>query len=182
MKVSERKIAANRRNAAKSTGPKTAAGKSVSRWNALKFGLWAREVVISGGRGREDSTEFQALLAQLEQDLQPVGILEQMQVERIAVCYWRLKRAARAEVGEIRKRIADDGWVEEDELDTEDDSELEEVPPHLNLPDTNEMNKILRYENSTNRQLQQAINQLERLQRRRKGAMVARPMTVEMAG
>jgi hypothetical protein len=39
---SERQILANRRNAQKSTGPRTAAGKAKVRVNALKHGLAAR--------------------------------------------------------------------------------------------------------------------------------------------
>ena len=46
--VSERKLAANRRNARLSTGPKTAEGKLIARMNAVKHGLCARTVVIPG--------------------------------------------------------------------------------------------------------------------------------------
>ena len=45
MIVSEARIAANRRNAALSTGPKTEEGKAKSRANALKHGLCASAVV-----------------------------------------------------------------------------------------------------------------------------------------
>ena len=55
--TSQKQIAANRRNAAKSTGPKTAEGKQVTRLNALKHGLQAEHVVIPG----EDPEEFEAL-------------------------------------------------------------------------------------------------------------------------
>ena len=37
--ATSRKLAANRRNAQRSTGPKTAAGKSIAKLNALKHGL-----------------------------------------------------------------------------------------------------------------------------------------------
>jgi hypothetical protein len=37
--ASERQIAANRRNAQKSTGPRTAAGRDRARWNAYRHGL-----------------------------------------------------------------------------------------------------------------------------------------------
>ena len=46
MKVSLKKIEANRRNAKKSTGPKTGRGKAAVRYNALKHGVLAWE----GGR------------------------------------------------------------------------------------------------------------------------------------
>lgn len=51
----------------------------------------------------------------------------------------------------------------------EDDEELAEVPHHLSIPTANMVNKILGYENSVNRQLRQAIDLLERLQRQRRG-------------
>src|SRR3954470_10857916 len=44
MKVSEARILANRKNAQKSTGPKTPEGKEKSRLNALKHGLCSSAV------------------------------------------------------------------------------------------------------------------------------------------
>jgi len=96
------KLEANRKNAQLSTGPKSPEGKAAARWNAMKHGLLAKEVVIRTGDGRESKTEFSALLTSLKEDLQPEGVLEEMLVEKIAVCYWRLRRALRCEVGEIR--------------------------------------------------------------------------------
>ncbi len=86
--ASEVQVEANRRNAAKSTGPKTAQGKQVARMNALKHGLQAERVVIPG----EDPEEFDALYQSLEEDYQPVGSREGLLVERIADCTWRLQR------------------------------------------------------------------------------------------
>lgn len=96
------KAEANRKNAQLSTGPKTAEGKAAVKWNAVKHGLLAKEAVIRTGDGRESKTEFSTLLASLTKDLKPEGVLEEMLVEKIAVCYWRLRRALRCEVGEIR--------------------------------------------------------------------------------
>ena len=96
------RVKANRENAKLSTGPKTGKGKSAVKWNALKHGLLAREVVIRTGDGEESRSEFETLLESLTDDLQPEGALEGMLVEKIAVCYWRLRRALRCEVGAIR--------------------------------------------------------------------------------
>lgn len=103
--VSLKKIEANRRNALQSTGPKTPEGKRAARWNALKQGILARELVIPAGAGRENPAELENLLGRLRDDLQPRGVLEEILVEKIAVCYWRLRRVLRSESGEIRKHL-----------------------------------------------------------------------------
>jgi hypothetical protein len=53
--TSYRQIEANRRNALKSTGPKTEAGKQTSRCNAVRHGLTAETVITAGGRRRLQS-------------------------------------------------------------------------------------------------------------------------------
>jgi hypothetical protein len=55
--TSERQIAANRRNALRSTGPRTLAGKAKIRANAVKHGLAARTVKLAPG-----AVALQALL------------------------------------------------------------------------------------------------------------------------
>lgn len=100
----------NRKNAMRSTGPTTRAGKRAAKWNALKHGLLAKEVVIEQGDGKESKTEFRALLQALIDDLRPEGVLEEMLVERIATSYWRLRRVLKAEVGEIGRELDTVGW------------------------------------------------------------------------
>ena len=103
--VSERKIQANRRNALRSTGPTTARGKrNVSR-NAIKHGIFAREVVITAGDGEESLKEFHDLAERLWEEYEPVGVVEESLVQTIATCWWRKARVIRAENGEIRKRL-----------------------------------------------------------------------------
>ena len=66
--------------------------------------------MIDKGDGIEDQTEFKKMFSQLREDLHPVGVLEEMLVERIAISYWRLRRVIRAENGEIRKELDNIIW------------------------------------------------------------------------
>jgi hypothetical protein len=86
--ASERQIRANRRNALKSTGPRTAAGKAASARNALRHGLTAHQVVIDG----EDPAQFDALLHRFRCEFQPGSAMEEFLVERLAGLAWRLRR------------------------------------------------------------------------------------------
>ncbi len=95
--VSVKKLAANRRNAQRSTGPKTVEGKNAVKWNALKHGLLAKAAVLP----QEDRAEYERLLAGLVEYYQPVGMLEALHVEDIACAYWRRRRAVRAEAAKI---------------------------------------------------------------------------------
>jgi hypothetical protein len=104
MTVSEKQLQANKKNAQKG-GVKTPEGKAIVKYNALKHGLLAKEVVVTVGEGAEDPDEFNALLEDLKVKLAPEGTLEEMLVEKIAVAYWRLRRAYRYEVGLIRKEL-----------------------------------------------------------------------------
>ena len=103
--VSERRIQANRRNALRSTGPKTARGKRAVACNAIKHGFLAREVVITSGDGEETLEEFHALIERLWEYYEPVGVVEESLVQTIATCFWRKARVIRAENGEIRRRL-----------------------------------------------------------------------------
>jgi hypothetical protein len=85
---------ANRRNAQKSTGPKTPEGKSAVSMNALRHGLRARTVVLPG----EDPTEFHQLCDDLEIEWHPQSRTEQFYVEQMAVSQWKLTRMEVVEV------------------------------------------------------------------------------------
>ncbi len=97
--ISERKLKANRENANKSTGPRTTRGKAVSRQNAIKHGLFVNYVTDFEALN-EDPEKFKKLLHGFRDQYQPVGRAEEVEVERIAICYWRLKRAWRYENAE----------------------------------------------------------------------------------
>jgi hypothetical protein len=57
--TSYKQIEANRRNALRSTGPKTESGKHISRCNALRHGLTAETVI----RTLEDVEDYKAFEA-----------------------------------------------------------------------------------------------------------------------
>ena len=93
--TSDRKAQANRQNARKSTGPKTSEGKAAVRLNALKHGLLAQEVLLPD----EAEEALQELGESLRAELQPVGELENLLIDRIISLTWRLRRLGRVEAG-----------------------------------------------------------------------------------
>jgi hypothetical protein len=107
---SPKQIAANRRNAKKSTGPKTPQGRAVSKMNALKHGILSKEAVVRGRCIKEDDRELAALHQRLWEDLQPVGLLEEMLVDDIVTARWRRRRALKAEAGEIALNVDKGQW------------------------------------------------------------------------
>jgi len=84
---------ANRRNAQKSTGPRTPEGKAAVRLNALRHGLCARTAVLPN----ENAEEFQQLCADLETEWHPQGRTEQYLLEQMAVAQWKAARACNME-------------------------------------------------------------------------------------
>jgi hypothetical protein len=97
--VTEKRLAANRRNAKRSTGPRTQPGKDFSKFNAVRTGLFAKHVVIPVCDGDRSGEEFTELFADLRQEFHPEGTLEDFCVVQIAECMWRFRRATRAQKG-----------------------------------------------------------------------------------
>jgi hypothetical protein len=91
--TSYRQIEANRRNALKSTGPRTEAGKEVSRRNAMRHGLTAETVI---GALEEDYRAFEAAITA---DYDAQSAIERELVLRLASVLWRLRRATTMETG-----------------------------------------------------------------------------------
>jgi hypothetical protein len=91
--TSTKQTEANRRNAQKSTGPRTPEGKAAVRLNALRHGLCARTAVLPA----ESAEEFQQLCADLETEWHPQGRTEQYLLEQMAVAQWKAARACNME-------------------------------------------------------------------------------------
>src|SRR3974377_19640 len=90
-----KQIAANRRNALKSTGPTTEEGKEHSRCNAMRHGLTAETVIAD----LEDAEDYQAFEAAVIADYDAQTAVERELVLRLASVLWRLRRATGIESG-----------------------------------------------------------------------------------
>ena len=93
--TSFRQIEANRRNALRSTGPKTEAGKHSSRCNAVRHGLTAETVIGA----LEDAEDYQAFEAVIIRDYDAQSAVERELVLRLASLLWRLRPATTIETG-----------------------------------------------------------------------------------
>jgi hypothetical protein len=91
--ASDKQTRANRRNALKSAGPRTPEGKAAVRLNALRHGLLSREILLRG----KDGEALRELGESPRTELQPVGELEHLLVDRIIASVWRLRRVGRVE-------------------------------------------------------------------------------------
>ena len=167
--TSEKKAEANRRNALKSTGPKTPEGKDVVRLNALKHGLRSEEILLPGA----DEEALRELDEYLRAELQPVGELENLLIDRVVAAYWRLRRLSRVEAGIfIQESYGDVG-----------DSDVSTLGLSF-IRDGNGANafsKLSRYETTMERGLYKALHELQRLQANRVAAgSVPLPLAVDV--
>ena len=89
--ATESQIRANRRNAQKSTGPRTSEGRAAISQNAVKHGLSARQAIISS----ESQADFDIYRERMLSELAPASPMESMLAERIVTLSWRLKRTGR---------------------------------------------------------------------------------------
>ena len=109
-------IEANRRNSQLSTGPRSAEGKAVSRFNALKSGINARAQVIPG----EDPADLEAMAAGYHRDWAPATWLERFLVDSLVRADWLLQRLSRLEA---------ELWAHEMQTANDSASKLDEKAP-----------------------------------------------------
>jgi hypothetical protein len=102
---SNRKAEANRKNAQKSTGPRSAAGKKASSLNATKHGLTAASSAVLTG---ESESDLRALWTGFHETWSPAGDAEAFLVEQLVHCAWRMKRAQRVETELFSRQILAD--------------------------------------------------------------------------
>jgi len=101
----------------RASGPRTPEGKQRSRHNALKYGIFAKNILLKD----ESQSEFDSLLNGLLNDFRPEGTLEELLVEKLAALAWRHRRLFLAEGAEIRKNME---FFESDQRNRERDEEV----------------------------------------------------------
>jgi hypothetical protein len=84
-----KQIDANRKNALKSTGPRTKLGKKIAARNSTRHGFYATTVLLPD----EDRSEFIGFARRLMSAYTPLGVLEEEQVRTIFETRWQLRRA-----------------------------------------------------------------------------------------
>jgi len=96
-----RQAEASRENGRRSRGPTSPDGKTRTRLNALKNGLFSRETLIPG----ESVEDFIALRDVVWQQFEPRDATTVILVNELVNSQWRLLRVRRCEAGEIRIRL-----------------------------------------------------------------------------
>ena len=173
-RASSKKLEANRRNALKSTGPRTETGKRRVSRNAEKHGMFSSNLIVRHPEAKEFPADFDALRARVRKHYKPVGFIEEFWAEKIAALGWKMRRVTRFESAAIaqqyvlagKRRVARD-LVQQQEVSlppVETGAEAD----HLLLPDDATANKVLRYDSSINKQMNYAMLELERLQKSRR--------------
>jgi hypothetical protein len=153
-RISERKLQANRNNAARSTGARTEAGKNRSRFNALRHGLTAKVLLTRG----ENEDEFREFYRRVRRELRPKGFVEEIRVEDAVVASWRLRRGI----------VYETAWVDQQLRDAKTAVDRGAAT----LPDMDTLELVARYDGKHRRDRDHALKELERLQvqRKREGA------------
>jgi hypothetical protein len=188
--LSPRKLAAQRANAAGSTGPRTPEGKDIARLNALKHGFYSCDVVNPGLDGPARVEEFNALLDALLEEFRPESVLERIMIDEVAACCWRIRRLLRYECRE--------SWIDDDRYrrNAKTESPTEALLSTMGfdhqgtrdrifrklrragldtliLPSDPDIDKIVRYERLIKRNLYRALYTLDRIRAARRHSLTS---------
>jgi hypothetical protein len=174
--VSRKQLAANRANAAKSTGPSTPDGKARSAQNARKHGFVASTFAVVR---LEDLQEIAHLRADLLAVYQPVNSQELFAIERLALTQQALLRAARLETGlfttclnEVLDSSGESFFLMNKELAGDGDIEITRAQNrnfllgegfHRMVKQSNSWSLAIRYQAQAERHYRRAVEEFERL-------------------
>ncbi len=157
---------ANRRNAQKSTGPRTEEGKRTSSLNAYKHGLTGQRVIMTA----EEAEARDRFTDGIFEDLKPVGAMEETLVQSIADCHWRIHRVVAIE----DNIFAAEAWNEESHA-AEQESDYDGIdralaPMHTFTLDPKRFHLLTIYEMRLHRKAQSDLKQFRELQSERRNA------------
>src|SRR5579863_2840775 len=104
--ATQAQIDANRRNAQKSTGPRTPEGRAAVRLNGVTHGLTAKTLILKG----ESEEDFKALFESLEAEHQPTTPTEEILVADLAMATWRRRRLYNMEAGYYKEHMKEQAY------------------------------------------------------------------------
>ena len=187
-KLSQQQAESNRRNAKKSTGPRTPEGKAASSRNGLTHGLSGDKHFILEG---EDPEAFLRLLQDLHDHLRPVGDSEELVVQRIAAAQWRLDRAFALETGIYREESTILNRIDRNKREYHElciSKGQKDTPPDPHDPDDllarafmeggkgpDNFTRLVRYETAIERSIERGMKHLKALQAARNAQCPAVP-------
>jgi len=149
--ATQKQIEANRLNSRKSTGPRTPAGKSVSRMNALKTGIDANSQVIRG----EDPSALATLTAEYYDRYQPSTPEQRALVDTLISSDWLQRRLRLAE-----SQLWEHAFERMDRWDSETQAPLGEAFSS----NSQAFSRLQRRIDSADRNYHRALKELRRLQ------------------
>jgi len=115
-RMTEKKLAANRRNRKLAHGPATAKGRERIRAAHLRHGFYAQAEEVALRALGEDPAQFQELLERLWDKWNPTDALQEKLVARLARAVWRLDRSDRMQEGYALRQAKDVSIGREDRL------------------------------------------------------------------
>jgi hypothetical protein len=167
-KSSQKRIEANRRNAQKSTGPRTAEGKAASSRNATTHGLSSldRNPLSPGCFLKiEDANDFKGLLEEYITTYRPQHRDEFDLLAQAVYAYWLQQRGWAAQAAQLEIAIA------QNERDLQREFPLANANTHLanGFANCENMMKLyLRYDAQCHRHYKSCLKQLQDLQASRR--------------
>ncbi len=169
--ITPEKSATARINGAKSHGPVTSAGLTVSSRNALRHGLSAVPTPtlapISPVLPTESAADYQTLLNSYLSEFTPQGLLEMELVETMANARWRLRRVSTIETTLLTiemDRLAEYVDHRFKDLNRAPTPEDRLAWTFHRVAEKPSLNLLLRYEATLTRSYARALKQLQQLQ------------------
>ena len=157
------------------TGPRTAKGKAVTRYNAATHGIYSVTPVVPAFERERD---WQAHRARVFEDLQPDGYMQEIIAERIAVKTWRLRRLVRYEREQIRNRqrnipehLAVSSFLAGRKVRDDEEASIKLIDRWAMdalIPNEKELAILMRWEGRLTRELRLDMLHLEQMQRQRR--------------